>query len=399
MFAIYNYIGLEENKGGPSGYLYHLNCGFQENGYDIAILSDMSSAKRKKKVEVKRDKIEFIAQGRNILHFYKIGLKIKYESINNWNAYNVIHVMSSEDAYYLKKLYGYKGKIVLTSHKPESLADEKISGLNLRNGTNWKCRILRIFYDYIEKKAYKLSDAFVFPSINSEAIYNNFPGYRKYSKGKTVKYVYTGCVEKKVTLDREFYRKNIGISENDFAISYIGRHNYIKGYDLLADIGEKLIDNHINIICAGAKTTISYPLSPNWKELGFISDVQNLINASDAVVVPNRNTYFDLVVIEILSMGKLVITSKTGGNIDIAKHTNGLILFEEGNKQSLYEAILKVKNMKSEERNKLQRENYAFYCNYCSVKKFAQKYVMEINDILNEFGCDCINNKEVICDE
>lgn len=391
MFAIYNSMGIGENRGGPQGYLYQLNAGFKENEFNITILSDFSPAQLNKKsresfVSSEKKTSVITETIRSILHFYKIGYLIKKNKKNNFNRYDVLHVHSSEDVYYLRRILGYKGKIIFTSHKPESLADEKVSALKLRLGIDKKFSFLYIFYNQIEKKAYKYSDAYIFPSEHAKKIYNSFPGFIKYSAGKPVQYVFTGCSKKSLTIDRDAYRKQHGIDKNSFMVSYVGRHNFIKGYDLLSNIGEKLIDKGIVVVCAGAVSTIDYPKCNNWKELGYISDVQNLINASDVVVIPNRNTYFDLVIIEILSEGKIVVTSETGGNIDISKYTDGLILFEAGNSASLFESICKVKNLNSEERSNLELQNLSFYENNCAVKIFAKKYLDAVNLILSELG-------------
>lgn len=387
MFAIYNNNGVAENKGGPAGYLFNLQCGLRENNYVIEILSDFNQAGIKNsKTKLKKVKIQLFEEIRSILHFYKKGLTIKYKSKNNFNNYAVLHIHSSEDAYYIKKLIGFRNKIILSSHKPETLANEKIGAINLECGRNWKCLLLRSFYDYIEKTVYSFSDGFVFPSEGAEKLYESFTGYKKNKIGKPVKYVYTGCKKKTITINRMNYRKNLGISNDEFMISYIGRHNYIKGYDLLTKIGDQLINDGMSVVCAGQTSSITYPISKKWIELGYISDAQNLINASDVVIIPNRNTYFDLVIIEILSMGKIVITSHTGGNVDIAKETRGLVLFETGNERSLLQAIQKVREMSIKTRATLQSENIKFYEKHCSPLEFSRNYINAINEILVEMN-------------
>ena len=96
----------------------------------------------------------------------------------------------------------------------------------------------------------------------------------------------------------------------------------IKGYDRLVKIYPELKQRGIEVVVAGGKGGIAYPLDSGWHELGYISDVPNLIHASDVIVIPNRNTYFDLIILEALSQGRIVISSNTGGNIDIAKETH-----------------------------------------------------------------------------
>lgn len=289
MFAIYNNNGFIENKGGPAGYLFYLNEGFKKLNINVKILHDFDDRKTNNNIcKKKLFKNEFFEEIKSILHFYKLGFEIK-KGVNNFNDFKIIHVMSSEDAYYLKKICRFKGKLILTSHKPESLACEKISGINLRNGKRWNCTLLKKFFNYIEKYSYRVCDGFVFPSQNAAKIYYNFPGFSKYSVNKPIKYVYTGCSKKNITINSSDYRRKINLTDNDYVISYIGRHNEIKGYDLLTSIAEQLNKNNIFVVCAGSTSNLNYPQIPSWIELGYVSDVQNLINASDLIVVPNRS--------------------------------------------------------------------------------------------------------------
>ena len=105
------------------------------------------------------------------------------------------------------------------------------------------------------------------------------------------------------------------------------------------------------------------------------------MNASDVVVIPNRNTYFDLVILEALSLGKIVITSNTGGNIDIAKDTEALVLFDNKKENSLFEAIVSIIDMSVNERKKLEKAALCFYEKNCTERIFANNYIKIINDL------------------
>lgn len=389
-YAIYNSSGFGKNQGGPKGYLYNLFNGLNELNYQMKIFSldDIDSIQSKKNNSYTKKKSikDFIPLGfRSILYFYKYGIKIKNKINREVNSYDILHVHSSEDVYYLRKFLKYKGRIVLTVHRPESLAEEKIGALNINSEIPRKYRIMKVFMNRVEAFSYKTSDAFIFPSEHAMRIYNEFPGFKKYSKGKKIHYLFTGALLNKPTLGILEYRNKHNIPFDAKMVSYVGRHNYIKGYDLLVELEEKLRLKQIYTICAGAKSNITPENSQYWRELGYINDANNLINASDIVVIPNRNTYFDLVIIEILSHGKIVITSNTGGNIDIAKYTKGMVLFESGNLDSLYNAIINTTGLDENEKVKFQNQNLDFYNSYCSVVKFAQNYIDTVKNIEDNF--------------
>ena len=52
----------------------------------------------------------------------------------------------------------------------------------------------------------------------------------------------------------------------------------------------------------------------HWIEVGWTNDPHSLIAASDVFVLPNHETYFDLILLEVLSLGVPVVMSRTGGN-------------------------------------------------------------------------------------
>ena len=43
----------------------------------------------------------------------------------------------------------------------------------------------------------------------------------------------------------------------------------------------------------------------------WTNDPHSLINASDMFILPNKETYFDLIMLEVLSMGKIVLATNT----------------------------------------------------------------------------------------
>ena len=64
-----------------------------------------------------------------------------------------------------------------------------------------------------------------------------------------------------------------------------------------------------------------------WIEVGWTDEPHSLTNASDCLVVPNRQTYFDLVILEGLSLGIPIVTSMTGGNKYFKKEKCGGVFY------------------------------------------------------------------------
>jgi len=382
--AIINVKNKSASVGGPSGYLFNLYSGADEiNEFpDFLYLlenklanSSITADSGSKITNIK----ELFPSLREFLYFFKQGNFFKKKLGEKIKEYGLIHVHTTEALLYLRWFCKYKGKVVFTPHRPETVREELVGAVRRKKKGSY--RLLGKWYDILESNSYRLADAFIFPSEGAMSIYKSFPGFTKYLSGKEVRFLYTGIRKKEITLSREEYRLKNNIDKEAFVISYIGRHNAIKGYDRLVKVFPKFEKDNVEFVIAGKIESDDYPKNERWHELGYISDAQNLINASDVIVIPNRNTYFDLVILEALSLGKIVITSNTGGNIDISKDTDALVLFDNYEEESLFRAISKIKNMSSDSRNVLEEAALHFYKENCTEQIFANNYIKIINEI------------------
>ena len=172
------------------------------------------------------------------------------------------------------------------------------------------------------------------------------------------------------------------IPSDGFVISYVGRHNTVKGYDILKDIVADYfnIDDNAWVISAGLESPFRRLEHPRWKEIGFTNDPHSLIGASDVFILPNRVTYFDIVMLEILSLGKIVIASRTGGNKYFEKMgLDGVLLYD--NKEEAIKQLVSVRKMSSEERLKLGCKNKEFFDKYLSSSAMYDSYMLMLNSL------------------
>lgn len=117
-------------------------------------------------------------------------------------------------------------------------------------------------------------------------------------------------------------------------------------------------------------------------EIGFTKDPYSLISAGDVFVLPNNETYFDLVMIEVLSLGKIVIASRTGGNKYYEKAgAKGVFLYDT--LAEAEELVDKVKAMSKEERKKLEKENRCFYEKHLTSTVFYENYKKMVNEVVD----------------
>ena len=131
---------------------------------------------------------------------------------------------------------------------------------------------------------------------------------------------------------------------------------------------------------AGKEAPLTRLHHDSWTEVGFTKDPYSLIAAGDVFILPNNETYFDLVFIEVLSLGKIIIASRTGGNRYYEKAgVKGVFLYD-----TLDEAehlIEKIKKMPIEDRIDLERANKEFYKQNLTSRIFYENYKKTIDSL------------------
>ena len=80
-------------------------------------------------------------------------------------------------------------------------------------------------------------------------------------------------------------------------------------------------------------------------------------------------------------MGKIVLSTNTGGNLDISRLCKGLILFDTENEADFKEKLLKIFSLDCEKKTLLERQSREFYENYCTVEQFARNYIAAVEKI------------------
>ena len=320
-------IYLEENKlsprGGPYGVGYYYKKEIERhNDKDIEFLkSNYENITKKRKIKqlIPKTIVNLIKSLRQVWTIKNLFNDKENKSFNvDFNNYEIIHFHTTLHLFEARsQLKNYKGIVLLSSHSPVPLAQEICESYG---------KIVHFFipdvlekYQMIDKYAFDRADYFVFPCADAEEPYiNAWPEYYnlKLKKHDRYRYVPSGISAVKNKRTRKEIFDELGLDENTFLISYVGRHNEVKGYDLLKKIGERiihLIDNSHFVICGDEKPLKGLE-SLQWSEIGWTTDQYSYISASDVFVLPNRETYFDLVMLEVLSLGKIVVASRTGGN-------------------------------------------------------------------------------------
>ncbi len=378
-----NLIYFPEDKlkpsGGPAGYLYNLKQELAKLGNkEIVFLPAEKTiiSKDRLKDALPRRLVEF----RKALRFTRM-YKEKQTPPVNLNLYDTVHFHRTDDLYRCREaLENYEGKVILTSHTPCARFQELIDMLNPTDAKLMKKKLQTL--KIIDKYAFKRADYVIFPCKEAEEpYYHTWANYGEIKDQSKYLYIPTGINPCIARITRDEIRKKYNIPDDAFVISYVGRHNEIKGYDIVKELGNKFLNNsNVYFLLAGKEEPLKGLDNPKWIEVGWTNDPHSIIAAADMFILPNRETYFDLIMLEVLSLGQIVVASKTGGNKFFERFaSDGIRLYE-----NIDEACMIItKLMKSDKSclDEMRKENKKIYSDEFTVTKFTTEYVKAIQTI------------------
>ena len=376
-------------RGGKLGYNYCLKSQLDKMGiknihYIDSKKTFAQSANDKIKSMDESWRKQFLVTAKSIYNKFRTLYGCSHRSLVDLSSYDIVHFHSTLDMYRVRdSLKSYTGIVVLTSHTPTIQSQEIYDAL-----TNWEKMHMNWLYKNlirIDDYGFRRADFIIFPCPDAEEpYYKNWPEYVKIKQEKRdcYRYLLTGTEARYAKLSRTEVCKQFDIPENAFIISYVGRHNEIKGYDTLKLLGERMLEKYPNayFLIAGREDPLSGLEHPRWIEVGWTSDPHSLIAASDVFILPNKETYFDLVMLEVLSLGKIVIASNTGGN-KYFKSIGAEGIFTYTTLEEAEELVQKVYAMGEEEKLVREQGNKRLFNQQFSLEMFANNYVKLINSL------------------
>ena len=293
-----------------------------------------------------------------------------------YKDYDIIHFHTSIQMYKARKfLETYEGQVLFTTHSPMLLSKEMKEDASILSQ-----KIFTYFFKklpIVDKYAFEHANYIIFPCEEAEEPYFGEKVYEKAKKDKIFKYISTGVVDckEKVKIDYITFRQQKNIPNDAFVFSYVGRHNEVKGYNDLKKAAKIILNKYSNVyfLIAGEESPIKGLDHPRWIETGYTKDPYSLINASDVFILPNKQTYFDLVFLEVISIGKKMIVSDTGGNKYFKKYNSKDILYFN-TIEKLTEQMKKVIDNSSKKSNTRN-----IFLNEFTCEMFAKRYVKLLN--------------------
>jgi glycosyltransferase involved in cell wall biosynthesis len=179
---------------------------------------------------------------------------------------------------------------------------------------------------------------------------------------------------------------SLGIPTDATLFLYIGRSSPVRGFDLLEEAAARILATNENafFLIAGLATR-SPSMEKRWIEVGLTETPGELIAACDCMVLPNRFSLFDLIMIEALGCGIPLIVSATGGMNYLLNKSDGVRFFRTGDLAELIAELHWFLKSDQNARKRMGESNRSLYLQAHTVERFAASYESFLNDIYDDF--------------
>lgn len=304
------HAGKLQPSGGSSGYLYNLQASLNVNNIDDVniILVD----KRKKyffrelKILVSKNKYK-----QKKIETYRQAINKNLATLQNSN---IIHFHTVPDLYYFSQAYNLKKHIVLLSHHAPELSEDYSYRLCVDRVGKENANKIKRQQRKMDILAFEKADYLIYPCEGAVSPYIDFFHSNNIDYAKKLRYIITSSQPFTPKLSKDQYRDKFAIPKDKKVIAYVGRKETIKGFDIFVEIAKRFNnDTDLFFVTAGVGG-IEPPVQSNFLDIGWTDDPDSLVNAADILLIPNKNTYFDLIIIQALSVNTTIVTTKTGGN-------------------------------------------------------------------------------------
>lgn len=380
---------LKENLGGPFSYLYHLKNAFNYDDINLVFLNDLisfentnnsfptqSSLKRLLKPFIPAKAIYSRRINIYLDQIRQISFIDELKKID-LNAFDAIHFHETIAGWRFRDLLkDYKGKVIFTPHAPKPFFLEILEDVyDMNRSQIWNRTYKKL--EALDNIAFSEADVLVTPCKEAlDAYEDHWPAFKKIAPTKTFHFIPTGIAKPVISRSAKDVREKLSISDKGFIVCFNGRHLKVKGYDLLVKAAKILLKQYSDIyfLITGKADKVPPIVHERWIETGWTNEPQNFVNASDIVVVPNRETLFDLNVLMVLSLAKPLILSEAGGNKYFRKFSSkGIFYFDIQKENALTEVIGNSYKMKLQ-LSEMGNANEGIFQQNFTLSHFAKQY-------------------------
>ncbi|STZ08827.1 glycosyltransferase, GG-Bacteroidales peptide system [Moraxella caprae] len=351
---------LDINAGGPAGFLAHNLIDKPRDCFSLSNdLCSLQNSLQKNLYRIKRELDKILASQFNKEEYQAryIFKKIKADQ------YQYIYFHEDIDFYHVKDLIGANQTVIFQPHCPELHSAEFLSH-NPNDSTKYE------LIKKAEKAVFERADVVVFPNVDCKPIYQEL-----YTDRNKFYYILSGA-------KRNYNGQNLSkktLPKDKINLMYIGRRNQVKGFDIVLESFRKAYKKNpkLHLILVGNGNKIE---EEGITDIGFSKEPINWYYSVDYLVNANRQSYFDLSIIEALSTGVPIIMSDNFGHSYYQNKSSLITTFDVNQSDSLVEILSNL----SQKRNYDNLANIELYENYLTDGHYHQRLVNFHHDLISQ---------------
>lgn len=299
--------------GGPPGYVYNLLQGYKrlseidKDIIEFISLSCESTNRTKSAFEVRRNIIQVLRSyiGKKSPLFLKRIRLFKSKKWKELSKCDIVIFHGFQNSLTIKEAHKIT-KTIYMPHCPTIAADEELMSNNLYGIKYTKKDYAQSIET--ERQLIKHADMVVFASKGAATEYWKY--FEPELKHTQIEYIPSGIDLPEIA--KENIYDDIKLSN---IVLFAGRYVYHKGFDLFCSAAEytNKINPEINFVSIGGGA-----IKPNnyVKDFGWQENPYPYIKNASLIVIPNQMAYYDLFPLECAALGKPIVMTKVGGNVD-----------------------------------------------------------------------------------
>lgn len=376
------------------GYCYNIKSYLDENpceNIDFYPSNKVETeAPKQQKLGLKRMVSKFLSSCKYteffivLYRYYIKKIELSKSDYELLQKYDFVHVHLMSEILQTFRYYKGNAKVILTTHTPEPMIDELIGRFNV----HFLMKIFPFVRTFCLKKealAYQKADYVMFPVPEAKEPYANRSRILSETLNELQKntfYVPTS-VKRLLEEPKSNLLEKFNIPSGSLRVCYVGRHNEVKGYDFLRKLAKKVWEKlDVYFVVGGTQAPLKGLNDKRWIELGWVKTPE-LLNCVDVFILPNKETYFDIILLEVLRQGTPVIISKTGGNKwFVPQNIEGIKCFDYGNVEDCASLIQQYSLMKKNGRlSEIGNSNKEFFDKELSMPNYIKKYVTALKKL------------------
>ena len=295
--------------------------------------------------------ISVINENAKIEQYYE-NTEFKYEKINrkgSFSIFNALKLAKIIDKNQIDTIHMHWTKDIPIAVLAKLFSNQKPKIVQTRN-----MNMTRFKDDFYHRFLYKNIDKMLAVTYK---VKEQIQKYIPQDIRPDVEVLYMGS-DKPELLDDEGiknYRNELGLKDDDFLVTLVGRIEEAKGQHLLIEAMQMLKQENIpaKIFFVGHAMRESYieELKTKVKEknlenevvfYGFTKNPHNFMQASDVVVLATDCETFGLVVIEAMQVGTPALATNQCGPLEMIEHEKSGLLFEKNSSEDIYKQIKKL---------------------------------------------------------